>query len=90
MHGDRPGLELDLLAVAHPLVGALAVDLDRRDRGRHLLQVADELRRGRAYDGLVEPVGRRTVAVTSPSASSVVVATPSRIVASYPFSVSIR
>ena len=50
--------ELDLLAVAHPLVGALAVDLDRRDRGRHLLEVADELGGGRADDGLVEAGGR--------------------------------
>ena len=71
--------QLDLLAVAHPLVGALAVDLDRRDGGRHLLDVADERRP--APRGPSPRRGRRsaTVATTSPSASSVVVATPSRI-----------
>ena len=84
------GAQLDLLAGADPLVGALAVDLDRRDRGRHLLEVADELGRSRADGGLVEAARSSAVATTSPSASSVVVATPSRIVASYAFSVSIR
>ena len=34
------GFELDLLAVAHELVGALAVDLDGADRARHLVDVA--------------------------------------------------
>ena len=36
-HDDRAGGELDLLAGAHPGVGAHAADLDRRHRGRHLL-----------------------------------------------------
>jgi hypothetical protein len=37
VHGDRPGGDLHLLAGPHPGVGALAVDLDRAHRARHLL-----------------------------------------------------
>ncbi len=40
-HGDRAGRQLDLLAVAHPLVGALAVDLHGAHRARHLVDHAD-------------------------------------------------
>ena len=54
----RRGLELDLLAVAHALVGALAVDLDRADGGRHLVDLADEARSSAVADRLVGDVRR--------------------------------
>ena len=41
-HRDRSRRELDVLARAHPGVGAHAVDLDRADRRRHLLDGAGE------------------------------------------------
>ena len=80
-HRDRARGELDALAAAHPVVGALALDLDRADRARHLLDVTGE-RPAAAHHGI--PRRRRPApadAVTSPSASSVSVAWPSRIVA---------
>ena len=43
-HLDRAGGELDLLPGADPGVGALAVDLDRADGARHLLDVPGQLR----------------------------------------------
>ena len=58
MDGDRPRLELDLLAGPDPLVGPLAVHLDRRHRGRHLQQVADELGQRGPDRRLVEGAGR--------------------------------
>ena len=87
---DRSRLQLDLLAVAHPLVGALAVDLDRRDRGRHLVDVAHDRSANAPRTRSRRGPRAGAVATTSPSASSVVVETPSRTVASYAFSVSIR
>src|SRR5262249_44175918 len=41
---DRPGLELDHLAVAREVVGALALDLHRGEARRHLLDPAGEAR----------------------------------------------
>ena len=54
MDGHRSRRQLHLLALAHPLVGPSAVDLDRGDRGRHLLDVADEGRQRGPDRGLVE------------------------------------
>ena len=54
---DRPRLDDDVLARAHPVVGPLAVDLDRRDRRRHLQDVAPESLQ-RDLDGLLGDLGR--------------------------------
>jgi len=42
VHGDRPGGQLDILAGPHPVVGSPSVDLDRRDRGRPLQDLAGQ------------------------------------------------
>ena len=44
MDGDGPGLQLDVLAVADPLVGAHTVDLDGRDGAGHLLDPSGQAR----------------------------------------------
>ena len=91
--GSSPGraLQLDLLAVADALVGALAVDLDRGDRGRAPGRCRRRAPRAPSATRPRLQVATPAVdATTSPSASSVVVETPSRTVASYAFSVSIR
>ena len=67
--------QLDVLAGPDPGVGPLAVDLDRRDRGRDLLEVADE-GASAARERLVGEVRGAVTGQTSPSASSVVVAAP--------------
>ena len=79
-HGDRTRGQFDRVAGAHPLVGPLAVDLDRRDRARHLLDRAGERPHRGAY-GIVGHVAVDADETGSPSASSVTVAVPSRIVA---------
>ena len=45
---DRPRLELDHLAFAGEIIGALAVDLEGREARRHLLDGAGEARQQRA------------------------------------------
>ena len=56
---DRAGLELDRLAVAGEIVGALAVDLDGGKARRHLRDGAGEGRQQRA-DGLARRALRRS------------------------------
>ena len=66
------GAEVHLDALAGQVVGALAVDLDRREGRRNLLDLADEgrQRRGDRRRG----VGRTSeVAVTAPSRSKLAV-----------------
>ena len=60
VHGDLAGRQLHVLAGPDPGVGPLPVDLDRRDRGRDLLEGADE-GAGRGADvvlGEVLEIGR--------------------------------
>ena len=80
---DRPRLEVDVLAARRALVGALAADLDRGDRRRHLFDLADEP--GGGFADLARRHVHRRRETTSPSASSVVVRTPSTPVTSYIF-----
>ena len=49
VHRHRARFELHVLPRPDAGVGALAVDLDRADRGRHLLDLADELRQLASY-----------------------------------------
>ena len=72
---DPARLQLDRLAGPRQVVGALAVDLERREGRRHLLDLADEGRQG-AADRRVASGRTSLVAVTSPSASSVARASP--------------
>ena len=82
------GRQGDVLAGTHPRVRAHAADLDGRDRRRHLLDRCPQ-RGQRGLDRLRRTARPRLAqAVTSPSASSVTVAWPSRMVASYALSVS--
>ena len=75
---DRARRQLDRFAAPRQVVGALALDLDRGEAGRHLLDPTDEARQRAAISALV---GRSSlVASTSPSASSVVRASPRRAV----------
>ena len=70
---------LDLLAGAGAGIGRLPVDLERRIGRRDLLDLAGEAGE-RGFD-LARGVGRTSlVATTSPSASSVSVSSPKRIV----------
>ena len=59
VHRHGPRRERDLLAGAHPLVGTSPVDLDRGDRRRHLLDLADEPRQGGADVVLGQVAGGR-------------------------------
>ena len=69
---ERAGFDLEILAVAGQFIGALAVDLDGGELGRDLHDVANESVQ-RFLDLVV--VGRASLAaITSPSASSVLVA----------------
>ena len=72
---DRARRELDRLAAARQIIGPLAVDLDRGEARRHLLDRADEGRQGRLDRGAAGPLGasRRDLAF----ASSVLRASPS-------------
>ena len=88
-NGHPSSGELDRLALAHTLVGALAVDLDGAHGARDLLDLSGERRHRRSHRGLGDGrhrSGRRCRASASPSASSVVVAQPSRTVARYSLS----
>ena len=88
--GDRAGGQLGGGARAGELVGALAVDLDRADPRRDLGDLAGQLG-DLGVDGVAvkRPAAGRPP-VGCPSASSVLVDWPRRIVATYSFSVSVR
>ena len=72
--------EFDGLPFAGQFVGPLTVDLDGADRRRNLVDLAAQ-RGHRLLDLRLGDSGGRTVCSTSPSASSVDVVWPSRIVA---------
>ena len=73
----------DVLAGPHPGVRADAVDLDRRHRRRHLGDRPAQRGERGLERVVVEPRPGPGCALTSPSASSVTVPTPSRMVAAY-------
>ena len=78
----RRGGSATVLALAHPRVRAHALDLDRAHRARHLVDLADGTAPappGSSASAVTAAAG--VVPVTSPSASSVTVDSPSRIVA---------
>src|SRR3954453_1841405 len=56
---DGAGLQLDGLAVASEIIGALALDLHRREAGRHLLDRAGEAGQERLYVGALGKAVRR-------------------------------
>ena len=75
MDDEWPRGDLEGLALARQVVGALAVDLDRRIDRRRLLDDADEARQRRSDLG--RATGRASLAaITLPSASSVSVSSP--------------
>ena len=75
---DEARRQIDRFAAPRQIVGALAFDLDCGEAGRHLLDPTDETRQ-RRFD--LGGVGRSSLrAITSPSASSVVRASPRRTV----------
>ena len=83
---DPARREFDGVAFTGQFVGPLAVDLDGADRRRDLVDLTAQ-RGHRLVDLRVVTPAAETVCRTSPSASSVDVVWPSRIVAAYDLSV---
>ena len=71
---DVARLELELFLVAGEIVGAGAVDLERREARRHLADLAGEARQHRLDRSRRRP--RVALATIAPSASSVSVSAP--------------